>query len=161
MKPVALPRDDLDAFEADLLSGGIVTHVLEAWCGGRVHAEVQSGVRVEPTADQRERLGIGIGIDAPVGFRRVRLMHGDIVLSQADNWYVASRLTPAMNVALADSDTPFGVVIRPLEPVRHTLAVERLGIGDHILRLSALVVGGDGRPLAEVAELYRRACLLR
>ena len=151
-----LPSDDpLDAFEAELLSGGIATLVLERWRGGRVHAEVVSGAAVTPTAEQCARLLLNA--DDIVTHRRVRLMHGDVILSEADNWYVPARLTPEINEILAGSDTPFGVLIRPLAPVRRTLSVER--DGNEMLRVAALVVDGAGVPLAEVAETYRLASL--
>jgi hypothetical protein len=37
---------------------------------------------------------LGVDPDEPVRFRRVPLKCGDHVLSEAENWYVPSRLTP-------------------------------------------------------------------
>ena len=147
--------DALAAFEADLLGGGIVTRVLEVWSGGRVHAEVAADV-ADASPETRERLGVEA--DTPLGFRRVQLMRGDVVLSRADNWFVPERLTVEMREALTDSDTPFGVVIARLEPTRETLSCERLA-GDPMVRVQALVRAGDGTPVAEVMETYARAVL--
>ncbi|MES2339412.1 MAG: hypothetical protein V4537_15075 [Pseudomonadota bacterium] len=146
----------LDAFEADLLSGGVATRVLEAWSGGPVHAAVERGTIV--TASIQTRVRLGVGPDAPLGFRRVRLMRGDVVLSQADNWFVPDRLSADMRIALEQTDIPFGVVIAPLDPHRETRMCERLN-GDPVLRISALVLAADGTPLAEVVEDYAGAVL--
>jgi hypothetical protein len=50
----------------------------------------------------------------------VQLWCGDRLLSEADNWYVPSRLTPAMNTALETTDTPFGKAVQELKPYRRT-----------------------------------------
>ncbi|WP_326525880.1 hypothetical protein [Sphingomonas sp.] len=147
----------LDAFIADLIASGTATAVLEAWSGGRVHAELVGSGTPAP-ADIRTMLGVGD--DSPLGHRRVRLMRGDSLLSQADNWFVPDRLAPDMRVALDRSDTPFGAVIAPLQPRRETLACERLS-GDPILMVRALVRGGNGQPLALVEERYAAAILAR
>ncbi len=98
-----------------------------------------------------------VGAGEAVAYRRVRLMCGAVEFSAAENWYVPARLTPAMRDALA-GDTPFGAAIRSLRPVRTLLSVERSRQGP-VLRVRALVVGADGRPLAEVVENYARASL--
>lgn len=152
MTPAIAPTA-LDALEAELTRGGIVTRVLEAWAGAPVRAE---RVAVHADASAATRLRLRAAADEPIGFRRVRLMVGGAVLSEADNWFVPGRLTPAMRAALDHSDTPFGRVIAPLAPRRETLACERLA-ADPVLRVRALVLGGDGTPLAEVVELYRSA----
>ena len=64
-----------------------------------------------------------------------------------------------MNHALAVTDAPFGVVIADLSPQRRTLSIERFGDGERVLRVRAVVVDGDGRPLALAEEVYRRAAL--
>jgi len=97
----------------------------------------------------------------------VQLKCGDHILSEAENWYVPSRLTSAMNAALDGSDEPFGKVIRPLSPRRQTLALARhwSPIADKtvssapcdtpVFSHEAMVLDGDGKPLALVAEHYR------
>lgn len=75
-------------------------------------------------ADLRERLAIGAG--EPLRYRRVQLVCGTRVLSEADNWYVPSRLTPAMNRLLETTDEPFGKVVRALDFRRHTLSAQLL-----------------------------------
>jgi hypothetical protein len=75
-------------------------------------------------------------------------------MSEAENWYVPSRLTPEMNRALDSGDTPFGTAIRPLEPHRHTVAIEWFPDGKGF-RHRALVFDRDGHVLAAVVETYR------
>ena len=56
-------RGALDAFFADLLAGDTATRVLEARCGGRVHAELVDGAA---PAERRARLDVGA--DEPLGY---------------------------------------------------------------------------------------------
>lgn len=148
--------DGLDAFESELLAGGIATLVLERRAGGRVHAEVDRALYVAPDAQQRQALGVD---RETVSYRSVRLMHGDTILSEAEIWFVPSRLDPEMATALAETDQPFGSVIRALAPTRLTLSVERPEAGAAVLRIRALVLDGEGRALAEVSEAYRAAAI--
>jgi len=91
-----------------------------------------------------------------VEYRRVRLMCGTRVLSDAENWYVPARLTAAMNRALDQTDTPFGTVVRPLGFHREILDVETLSDARYVLRVHAVLVSGSGRPFSAVVESYRR-----
>lgn len=161
------PRPEMnpvDRLNADLLNGRTATEVLEERAvalglagAPRVHAQVRRDRLVAGEAAARRRL------DAEgerLGYRRVHLMCGEAILSEAVNWYVASRLTPAMNEALETSDVPFGRVILPLGPSRRTVSTRILWDGEGaapatILRHRALVVDAQGRPLAEVIENYR------
>jgi len=121
----------LDRFQSRLLAAPSATATLARWCADhrlapdpRIIATVLETPPVAPTPAQRARLGVGP--DEPVAYRRVRLRCGETVLSEAENWYVPARLTPAMNAALADRRTPFGTAIAALGPRRQTLAAERL-----------------------------------
>lgn len=161
------PRPEMnpvDRLNAELLRGRTATEVLEARCAAlgladvpRVHAQVRRDRLVAGEGAARRRL------DAEgerLGYRRVYLMCGEHVLSEALNWYVAGRLTPAMNEALETSDVPFGRVILPLGPSRRTVSTRVLWDGNGaapatVLRHRALVIDGQGRPLAEVIENYR------
>jgi len=159
----------VEELNARLLAGSTATAVLAAWCAehrmadpARIHAELVPGPAVEASAETRARLGVGA--DEPLGYRHVRLMCGAHVMSEAENWYVASRLTPAMRAALADTDTPFGAVIAPLGPKRENLEATPLWQGaaplpHALLRHRALVSGADGRPLALVVETYMSGAL--
>ncbi len=103
---------------------------------------------------------------------------GDHVFSEADNWYVQSRLTPEMNRLLDTSDTPFGLAVKALNFSRRTLSStllwaplpagwemqmptltssdQPLAIPERVLQHSAILSRGDGVPFSLVVETYRR-----
>ena len=142
-----------------------------ASAGGTGSAETG---RIEPNiaiASRRSTRtgGRGLAPDEPVRYRRVRLACGVHVLSEADNWYVPGRLTPAMNAALDETDAPFGRVVRPLEPTRRNVALRPLrdpdapppGPDDPLFEIDAVLATGAGLPFCEVAETYLGAVLGR
>lgn len=158
--------------DAQLRASTSATLTLERWCADH-HMATPAQVTVErdrnashrASAAQRALLDVTPG--TPLGYRKVRLVCGTHVLSEAENWYVPSRLTAAMNHALDESDTPYGKVIRPLDPHRKTLA-DRPGWSPLAAPLratapcdatlfshEALVLDGSGKPLALVAEHYK------
>ena len=80
-----------------------------------------AGIDKVPTVEQLQRLQVtSIG---DVKYRRVELRCGSHVFSEADNWYVPSRLTAEMNKLLETSETPFGKAVQSLRPYRRTFAV--------------------------------------
>jgi chorismate-pyruvate lyase len=96
-------------------------------------------------------------------YRRVHLMCGDELLSVADNWYVPSRLSGEMNRTLETTDLPFGKVVAPLNYHRKQLSSDR-GRAEGcpegtVLRVRAVLVLPDGRPISAVAECYTAANL--
>lgn len=118
----------LQTLNADLLSHPSATLTLDRWCaahhlapaGSRIVAQLQRDVDKPAGPEQRKLLGVS---DAePVRYRRVRLVCGERVLSEADNWYVPSRLTPEMNRLLDDTDTAFGRAVQALDFHRETLS---------------------------------------
>jgi chorismate-pyruvate lyase len=107
----------LETLNADLLSHDSATLTLERWCenhklasAAKIIAEQVHAVDKAPTAEQRRELRVHES--EPIRYRRVRLHCGDHVLSEADNWYVPSRLTPDMNYQLDTTNTPFGRVVQ-------------------------------------------------
>lgn len=154
---VAVATDDAAALSRDLLASPTATAVLERRCGGPIRAEVDRAVHREPTPEQRKRLGVRP--DERVVYRSVVLGCAGVALSVAENWYVPARLTPEMNAALEQGDIPFGAIIRPLHPHRKPLEQLMTGIAPYVLRHRALVLDGEGRPLAEVVENYTMALL--
>lgn len=155
--------DAVALLDADLLRGPTATAALQRRCGGvPVRVEIDRDAYRQPSAQQRERLGIGEA--EAVGYRRVRLIAGGVVLSHAENWFVPTRLTRAMRDLLDHSDAPFGEVIAPLGPTRRILLSERLAADTSarnapVLRHHALVIAADGQALAEVIEIYLAAAL--
>lgn len=165
-------RAVIETLSARLLAAPSATAVLEAWCAERglaadprIVAVRVPGLDKPPSPAQRERLAVGP--DEPVRYRRVRLTCGSHVLSEADNWYVPSRLTPEMNAALDGTQAPFGTVVRPLRPSRRNLSLRMLwrpGEGtapgpDAPLFSVEAVLSTGGVPFCEVAETYTGAVL--
>lgn len=109
------------------------------------------------------RSALGVGPDEPVMFRHVQLLCGTAVLSDAKNWYVPSRLAPAMNAALETTETPFGTVVRPLGFRRERLASRRGRAAEcpagTVLSHKALLRLADERAISLVAECYTSANL--
>ncbi len=84
--------------------------------------------------------------------RRVMLLAAGAAVSEADLWYVPSRLWPGMAEQLRATNIPFGTIVRPMQPRRHVLA-SRAG-GDWMLEHDAVLHDLGGRPIALVAERY-------
>jgi chorismate-pyruvate lyase len=121
----------VQTLNADILASRSATTTLEHWCRDHrlaspatIVAHAVKGAEKSPTREQRQRLEVTPA--EPIRYRHVQLACGDHVLSEADNWYVPSRLTPAMNRTLDSTETPFGQVVRPLQPYRETFAVKML-----------------------------------
>jgi hypothetical protein len=171
----------IESLNAELLAHDSATLTLERWCAdhrladpARIVAERVSDA-VKP-ASAEVRAALDVKPDEPLGYRRVRLKCGDRVLSEADNWYVPSRLTPEMNHVLEATDTPFGKVVAALHFRRHTLSADLLwrplpngwemgaaaapeeagvlAIPDHVLEHRAVLSTPDGEPFSEVVETY-------
>ena len=109
----------LQSLNVELLTHDSATATIEAWCvshnlapGQRVLAR---RVRTDKPATPEVRAVLQVGPDEPVRYRRVQLACGDRIRSEADNWYVPGRLTPEMNKALDETDTPFGRAVAALD----------------------------------------------
>jgi hypothetical protein len=178
----------MQTLNAELLASRSATRTLEAWCAEhdlatapRIVARRSSEIDKPATAEQRRRLQVGEA--EVVKYRRVQLVCGEAVLSDADNWYVPGRLTAEMNRLLETTQTPFGRAVQPLEPYRQTFAVELLweplpdgwemvsapadsvpgdrplAMPEHLFTHRALLYTKDRLPFSEVAERYRRDTL--
>lgn len=153
--PVALPR-----FEAALAADDSATSALRGWCEAR---HIAAPARI--TAAQVK------GADAPApaaargltGYRHVRLSCGNVILSEAHNWYDRSLLTAEMNQRLDQTDTPFGTATAALRFRRERLASSRGAASGcprgTVLSHRARLILPDGRPLALLVECYTRANL--
>jgi chorismate-pyruvate lyase len=141
--------------DAELLAANSATAVLQKRCAVPIRAEVDR--TADKPADADVRADLGAGDETKLVYRLVRLKCGDVVYSRAENWYRPDRLTASMNAALLTGDTPFGVVVRPLAPTRRTLSRAFAPEEGVILRHRAVVISGDGTPLAEVVESYTEA----
>ena len=176
----------IETLNADVLAGTSATRTLEHWCAvhsmaadPKLHAELVHGADKPLDAAGRKRLGVGAS--EPVRYRHVRLTCGGHVLSEADNWYVPSRLTPDMNRLLETTDTPFGKAVAALHFTRETFAVDgvwsplpddwqiRPPAPDHperplaippvLFSHHAVIYDASHHPFSEVAEHYTREVL--
>lgn len=121
----------MQTLNAELLSHDSATLTLERWCAdhrlaqpAKILARRMRDVAKPIPDDLRARLALGPA--DTIAYRRVQLVCGDRVLSEADNWYVRSRLTAEMNHTLETTDEPFGKVVKALDFRRRTLSAELL-----------------------------------
>ena len=177
----------METLNADLLGSRSATTTLETWCADHDMAPQPKLVAVrvdspEKPASAAQRAHLQVGPNEPIRYRRVKLTCGDRVLSEADNWYVPSRLTPAMNHLLDTTDIPFGRVVAPMKPTRQTIAADVLwhvlppgwelratSIEDRpdkvldippvLFEHHAILYDEERRPFSEVDEHYQRAIL--
>lgn len=177
----------LQTLNARILASHSATATLEAWCAARglaaepkVRARLVQGAVKAPSEEQLLRLQVS-GPEE-LRYRRVQLVCGEHVLSEADNWYVPARLTPEMNRLLETTDTPFGRAVQPLQPYRQTFAAELLWqpLGEgwerrpgaeicgtseaappppYLLEHRAVLYDANRRPFSEVSERYTREVL--
>jgi chorismate-pyruvate lyase len=178
----------VQTLNAEILASRSATLSLEKWCGEhrlggagetKIVARLMRGDAKPAIAEQRQRLQVGPHEE--LKYRRVQLLCGDRVLSQADNWYVPSRLTPDMNRLLETTDTPFGKAVVDLKPNRQTFAAkvlwwplaqgwemkplpagdqgEALMIPDALFEHQAVLFTNDRVPFSEVHEVYQRQLL--
>jgi len=179
---------ELQTLNAQLLSHPSATLTLEQWCAAH-HLAPEAKVVAHRVRGEEKPLPEGaralldIGPNEPVRYRRVALSCGEVVLSDADNWYVPSRLTADMNKQLDTSDVPFGKVVQALHFRRQTLSADLLWsplpqgwdsgaplpppsdkplmMPDHVLQHRAVLYTGDNRPFSLVVESYTSHVLAR
>lgn len=171
----------IETLNASLLASHSATTTLDEWCASHklagepaIRARIVAGMEKPLAAEQRQRLRIDEA--EPVKYRHVQLACGEHILSEADNWYVPSRLSAEMNKVLETTDTPFGRAVHDLKPIRETFAVEffwkplpdgwelgpppadrpeaALSIPWRLFQHRALVYSADRQPFSEVNETY-------
>ena len=175
----------VETFDAELLSHDSATLTLEHWCDVHRLASpprvVAERVPLDKPLPADQRAVLGIGAAEIVRYRRVRLVCGSVVLSEADNWYVPARLTPEMNERLDTTDVPFGKVVQALHFQRRTLSSRllwrplpdgwemmpnaagggtgALALPQALLEHRAVLTLPDGTPFSEVVETYTSGIL--
>ena len=169
----------LETLNSELLSNNSATLTLEHWCDihhlatpPRIKAVRVPGVDKPVSPEQRQELHVTP--TEAVRYRRVSLECGSLVLSEADNWYVPSRLSPEMNKLLDTTDAPFGRVVQELHFQRRTLSSKLLWhplpegwetnaaspdtavvpMPADLLEHRAVLTLPDGTPFSEVVESY-------
>lgn len=154
----AVQPDVSDRLRAELLAANSATSVLAKWCATGHLAEpptiaaLRDLAHVPASKDIRALLKVSA--DEPIRYRRVKLVCGPHILSEADNWYVPARLTPQMNEELDTSNTPFGLAVRALNFHRVTLDAQSVKGPKTILRVRALLLTPDMQPFSLVVENY-------
>jgi hypothetical protein len=177
----------LQTLNAELLSHDSATLTLDRWCDAhhlaspaKIVAVRDRGASKPATAELRRALGVGEA--EPIRYRRVQLVCGRHVLSEADNWYVPSRLSPEMNRQLDTTDIAFGRAVQALHFQRRTLSAQLLwsplpdgwdtaggalpdagapvlAIPHAVLEHRAVLTLPDGTPFSEVVETYTEQVL--
>lgn len=156
-----LAQGAIEKLRATLLASTSATQVLTQYCtdlklaAPPVIRALRDGTAIPAPPEVRAALKADGG--EPIRHRRVRLACGAHVLSNADNWYLPSRLTPEMNRQLDQTETPFGTVVRPLDFHRETLEASALDGPDAILRIRAVLLTRDNTPFSLVIENYSPA----
>lgn len=164
---VAASPDTLTTqLNAQLLSHDSATAVLETWCGERrlaVPPKITARLvrRADVPASPALRRDLQARPGERIRYRRVQLICGTHVLSNADNWYLPDRLTAEMNRLLDETDTPFGKAVKALDFRRRTVSVEVLAkpgvpvtASSAVLRHRAVLSTPDGSPFSKVVETY-------
>ena len=173
----------LQTLNANLLGSKSATRTLQVWCEDHQMADIPKIIAIRDTGVNKEvspeiRKMLQATTSDPIVYRRVKLYCGKHVLSKADNWYLPTRLTPEMNNLLADTDTPFGVVVRELNFHRQTEKVDLLWqplpknweqkkrmltnkksplvIPDWVLQHQAILFSDKNVPFSYVIETYTK-----
>jgi hypothetical protein len=172
----------LEALNSELLSHDSATLTPEDWCrqhrlADPVHIRAERVQERAPPLSAERRAVLQVSPSEPIRYRHVRLFCGHHQLSEAQNWYVPARLTPAINRLLDSTDTPFGRAAHSLKFQRRTVEVallwrplpsgwemngapatrstaHPLQVPHELLRHRALLVLNDGTPIAQVIETY-------
>jgi chorismate-pyruvate lyase len=153
----ALSATDTARFRAEIAQASSATAVLQSRCATHPITAIRADSRAK-ALPRSIKARLGISDNQQVRYRHVRLMCGPTLYSDADNWYVPSRLTPAMNYALDTSETPFGKVIAPLN-ARRSIIRTRTRRHSPFLRVTAVLTSESGAPLSGVVERYQAAVL--
>ncbi len=148
LQPDAPARITAATLNAALLASDSATEVLERLCGKAVTVRHLAPNEPAPTPTVLHAAGI-------ILHRHVALCCGCLVLSHADLWFVPARLPDGMVRTLAETDLPFGNVVRGLGLRRHTLRALELPPGSAVaLEHRAMLTAPSGQPIAEVWERY-------
>ena len=176
----------MQTLNANLLASKSATQTLQAWCADHNLASpakiiAQRDTQAIKNPDEEIRNLLKVSDTEPVVYRRVKLLCGDYVLSEADNWYVPALLTEEMNQKLLQTDIPFGAVVRPLnfhrqtersrllwnplpsnwerQPISLKMPPLLATMPDEIFQHQAVLLNEQNIPFSVVIESYRKAIL--
>lgn len=177
---------NLSELSVALLSRDSATLVLDEWCSrhridpaAEIVAERVRTAQADPPPEVRAALRLAAS--ETVAHRHVLLKCGARILSEADNWYVPGRLTPAINHALDTTDIAFGRAALTLRFKRSNISSSRLwsplpagwehlpeeawpraktlAIPPFVLENRAVLVVSRDLPISFVIERYTRQVL--
>ncbi len=152
------PSSDVLALHEKLVASASATAVLRQVFGDPVEIQRMPAAADLPDATLCARLSAAAHA---IIHRRVTLRAAGRAVSEADLWYVPSRLEPGMAAALAATNTPFGIIVAPLQPSRELTAFRFGQRGEpYALEHHAVLRDGDGQPIAAVHERYLRIALM-
>ncbi|MGD0635119.1 MAG: hypothetical protein ABSA13_12720 [Beijerinckiaceae bacterium] len=163
------PWRRIENLRLELLECRSATAALEAFCARdsvdppcTIKARLLAAAERPATPDQRRRLEAAASDE--IVYRKVQLVHGGVILCEASNWYLPSRLTSAMNERLAETDIPFGRAVAGLEPFRQTIASRSFWEPGHpvppvLFDHHAVLLTESGQAFAEVEEHYTSGLL--
>lgn len=143
-------------FNNRLLAVESVSALLGQWCGAPVRA-LKEAIDARHL-DEADRQRLDPEPHELIDYRSVRLASAAAVLSHAEIWYRRHCLTPDMLTALRETDTPFGLVVRPLGQYRKAYGITELP-RPFILEHRAVLMTRTGTPFGIVHERYTEAAL--
>ncbi|AOX19165.1 hypothetical protein A0U90_01410 [Kozakia baliensis] len=152
-------------FQKELAAQPSATAVLQAHCDrlrpGTTIQAIVLPVEREDTISPDIRSILAVGPDEPIGVRHVRLQCGTLLLSEAWNWYVPSRLTPEMVHILTTTHIPFGRAVAALHFRREALQTSSTNLpsGTILRNRAVLRRASDDAPISLVEENYQEAVL--
>ena len=159
-----MAQDAVQRLETELTAAPSATQFLTDKCAALKLSSPPLIRAVRENADlpasAEVRAALAVSADTVLRYRRVNLTCGTHVLSEADNWYVPTRLSDDMNKTLDTTDTSFGTVVKPLNFHRQTLKMEPLNDPAHTFRVTAVLIAADGQPFSLVVENYARELVL-
>lgn len=157
--PAAGRDAQIDRLRRALLAGPSASVVLTKWCADHHLAEPPRLIALRQRdfvrpADAAIRAALAARPGERILYRRVNLVCGAHLLSRADNWYRPGLLTAGMNRRLETTDTPFGLVVAPLNFHRRLVGVDRPDDPSAVLGVRAVLISGRGQPFSLVRETY-------
>jgi chorismate-pyruvate lyase len=148
-------RSAILSLHKKLLASASATAVLREVFGDPVEIIRIEGGEVSPTLSQCKALGVSDARN--VAHRQVVLVAAGRRVSEADLWYVPSRLWSGMAQTLLCSTIPVGTVVAPMQPSRETLAARVCSPGERYALHHEAILRVAGEPIALVHEYYMRS----
>lgn len=152
--------DTWDSLTSDLAGRDSATATLQHYCPAPVEARKVTGKQESVTPAEETKIRKILLDDTEtrsseeqdIEMRHIQLVCGDIVFSDAFNFYLPSRLTPEARQKLADGHTPFGRAVGAQNFIRKPLDTEYTS--DSMTNRAVLYRREDNKPFSVVIERY-------